>query len=49
MRIEILDQAVQDLIAGFHFYEAQQSGLDSHFLTNRYADIESLWLYAGIG
>jgi len=48
MRIEILDQAVQDLIEGFHFYEDQQAGLGSYFLTNLYADIESLRLYAGI-
>lgn len=48
MKIEILDQAVQDLIEGFHFYEDQQPGLGSYFLTNLYADIESLQLYAGI-
>lgn len=48
MRIEILDQAVTDLIEGFHFYEDQQAGLGSYFLTNLYADIESLQLYAGI-
>jgi hypothetical protein len=27
VKIEILDQAVQDLIEGFHFYEGQQPGL----------------------
>ena len=48
MKIEILDQAVADLIEGFHFYEEQQSGLGSYFLNNLYADIESLHLYAGI-
>jgi plasmid stabilization system protein ParE len=48
VKIEILDQAVQDLIEGFHFYEDQQPGLGSYFLTNLYADIESLQLYAGI-
>ena len=42
MRIEILDQAVEDLIEGFHFYEAQQPDLGSHFLRNLYADIELL-------
>lgn len=44
VNIEILDQAVQDLIEGFHFYEDQESGLGSYFLTNLYADIESLRL-----
>lgn len=48
MRIEILDQAEQDLIEGFHFYEAKQAGLGSYFLTNLYADIESLRLHAGV-
>jgi hypothetical protein len=46
--IEILDQAVEDLIEGFHFYEEQQSGLGSYFLSNLYADIESLLLYNGL-
>ena len=45
--LEILDQAERDLIEGFHFYEEQQRGLGSYFLTNLYADIESLKLFAG--
>jgi len=48
MRIEILDQATEDLIEGFWFYETQAAGLGSYFLTNLYADIESLHIYAGI-
>lgn len=48
MRIEILEQAVSDLIQGFHFYEEQEPGLGSDFLTTLYADIESLQIYAGI-
>jgi hypothetical protein len=47
MTIEILDQAVQDLVEGFRFYEDQQAELGSYFLTSLYADIESLRLYAG--
>ena len=31
MKIEILDQAEDDLIEGFHFYEAQRPGLGSYF------------------
>ena len=46
--IEILDQAREDLIEGFHFYEEQQAGLGSYFLSNLYADIESLLLYSGL-
>lgn len=48
MKLQILDQAEADLIEGFHFYEAQQAGIGEYFLTNLYADIESLRLYAGI-
>ena len=48
MKIKILDLAELDLIDGFQFYEAQESGLGSYSLTNLYADIESLKLYAGI-
>ena len=48
MRIKILDLAERDLIEGFRFYEAQEAGLGSYFLTHLYADIESLKIYAGI-
>ena len=48
MKVQILDRATNDLVEGFHFYEAQQGGLGSYFLTNLYADIESLILYGGI-
>ncbi len=48
MIIEILDLAEQDLVDGFLFYEAQQAGLGSYFLTNIYADIELLRLNAGV-
>lgn len=48
MNIRILDQAVEDLIEGFHFYEDQQAGLGSYFLTNLYGDIESLRINFGI-
>jgi len=48
VRIRILDLAERDLIEGFRFYEAQETGLGSYFLTNLFADIESLRLYAGV-
>jgi hypothetical protein len=48
MKIEILDQATRDLVDGCRFYEEQGVGLGSYFLTNLYADIESLRIYAGI-
>lgn len=48
MRIEILDQATRDLVEGFRFYEEQGAGLGAYFLTNLYADIDSLYFSAGI-
>jgi hypothetical protein len=46
--IKILDLAERDLIEGHRFYEAQEAGLGSYFLTTLFADIESLRLYAGV-
>lgn len=48
MTIEVLDDAKDDLIDGFHFYEAPSPGLGSYFLDPFFADIDSLLLYAGI-
>lgn len=48
MRIEILEDAKEDLIEGYHFYEGQTPGLGSYFLDTLSSDIESLILYAGI-
>jgi len=38
MRIEILDKAEDDLVAGFHFYEEQENGLGEYFLESLYSD-----------
>jgi hypothetical protein len=35
-------------VAGFHFYEEQETGLGAYFLESLYSDIESLKLYVGI-
>jgi uncharacterized protein YndB with AHSA1/START domain len=48
MTIEVLDDAKDDLIDGFHFYAEQSPGLGSYFLDSLFADIDSLLLYAGI-
>ena len=48
MRIEILDEAQDDLVEGFRFYERQEAGVGSYFLDCLFSDIESLLLYAGI-
>lgn len=48
MRIQILDEAEQDLIDGFRFYEAQDQGLGDYFFNAISSDIDSLHIYAGI-
>ncbi|MBU4200957.1 MAG: type II toxin-antitoxin system RelE/ParE family toxin [Verrucomicrobia bacterium] len=48
MKVQILDEAEQDLIDGFRFYEAQVRGLGDYFLDSLFSDIDSLQLYAGI-
>ena len=48
MKIQILDEAEQDLIDGFRFYEAQNQGLGDYFFDSLFSDIDSLQLYAGI-
>ena len=47
-KIRILEDAEADLLAGFHFYEAQGVGLGDYFLDSLFADIDSLQLYAGV-
>ncbi len=48
MTTELLDEAKNDLVAGYHFYEDQSSGLGVYFLDSLFADIDSLLIYAGI-
>jgi plasmid stabilization system protein ParE len=47
MTIEILDEAKEDLMVGYRFYEDQAPGLGSYFLDSLFADVDSLLLYAG--
>ena len=48
MNVRILDEAEQDLVDGFRFYEMQDERLGDYFLDSLFADIDSLHLYAGI-
>ena len=48
MKVQILDEAEQDIADGFLFYEAQDTGLGDYFLDSIFSDIDSLQLYAGI-
>lgn len=48
MKIEILDEAQQDLIEGFQFYASRETGVGSYFLDCLFSDIDSLLLFAGI-
>jgi plasmid stabilization system protein ParE len=47
-RIEIAKAAEDDLLEGYWFYEAQQTGIGDYFLNSLYADIHSLTVFAGI-
>lgn len=44
MKIEILEEAEQDLIEGFRFYEGRETDVGSHFLDCLISDIDSLLL-----
>ena len=48
MKLQILDEAQQDLIDGFRFYECQSEGLGDYFIDSLFSDIDSLQIYAGI-
>jgi hypothetical protein len=48
VKVEILDEAEQDLIDGCRFYEAQAAGLGDYFLDSLFSDIDSIRLFAGI-
>jgi hypothetical protein len=48
VKIEILDEAQQDLIEGFQFYESRETGIGSYFLDCLFSDIDSLLVFGGI-
>ncbi|MBH0178541.1 MAG: type II toxin-antitoxin system RelE/ParE family toxin [Nitrospira sp.] len=48
MKIKILDEAQDDLIQGFRFYEGREAGLGAYFLDCLFSDIDSLLVYGGI-
>jgi plasmid stabilization system protein ParE len=48
MKIRILPSAVQDLDAGFEFYERQEPGVGDYFIDSISSDIGSLRIHAGI-
>ena len=48
MRIDILPEARDDLLAGFQFYERQARGLGSYFRESIFEDIDSLAVHGGI-
>ena len=47
MKIQLLDLAEADLLAGHDFYERQAPGVGMYFLDTLHSDIDSLRLYAG--
>lgn len=47
-KVRITPSAQTDLLDGFQFYEAQESGIGDYFLQCLMADIDALALYGGI-
>jgi len=47
VRIEILPEARDDLIAGFRFYEHQAPGLGSYFRESILTDVDTLAAHGG--
>jgi plasmid stabilization system protein ParE len=48
VKIEILPEAQEDLIAGFRFYERQAPGLGSYFRESILEDVDSLAIHGGV-
>jgi plasmid stabilization system protein ParE len=48
IRVQISEDALQDLNDGFVFYEAQEAGLGDYFAACLRADIEGLRISAGV-
>ena len=48
MRIEILPEARDDLIAGFRFYEHQALSLGSYFRESILSDVDALAVVGGV-
>lgn len=48
MRIQISQDALNDLNEGFRFYECQEPGLGDYFRASLQAEIESLKIFAGM-
>lgn len=45
MKVEILDEAQEDLLDGYRFYECQSEGLGAYFLDSLFSDIDFLQIY----
>ena len=46
--VVVLEEAVEDLAAGRTFYDQRESGVGDYFWDSLIADIESLYIFAGI-
>jgi len=47
VKIEILDEAQQDLIEGFQFHESRETGIGSYYLDCLFSDIDFLLVFGG--
>jgi len=47
LKLQLLNTAEDDLVAGFEFYEKQRAGLGEYFLDSLFSDIDSLLIFFG--
>lgn len=48
MKVELLDEAVRDLLDGWEFYDQRERGLGAYFIDSLYADLRSLVIHGGV-
>jgi len=48
VRVDLLPEARDDLVAGFRFYERQARGLGGYFLRSLFGDIDLLSTHGGV-
>lgn len=46
MKVQVLEEALDDLAVGYRFYERQSDGLGTYFLDALWPDVDSLCIRA---
>ncbi len=48
MNVEVLEEALEDLVRGYYFYEDQRKDLGRYFIASLFSDIDSLKFHGGV-